>query len=101
MSDDLVERLRALARHQHDDLDIGFEAADEIERLRAGRDAALEEAANFLKARAYKWHREADLQVHVQFSPSNVPAGWMRFKVKATEASECAELVRAMKETEG
>lgn len=34
MSRDIVERLRALA--QHDDLSIGIEAADEIERLRTG-----------------------------------------------------------------
>jgi hypothetical protein len=31
---DLIERLRALSRHEHDDLSIGSEAADEIERLR-------------------------------------------------------------------
>lgn len=35
MSDDIVARLRALGHRQHDDLDIGFEAADEIERLRS------------------------------------------------------------------
>jgi len=29
---DLIERLRALSRHEHDDLSIGDEAADEIER---------------------------------------------------------------------
>ena len=32
---DLISRLRALSRHEHDDLTIGDEAADEIERLRA------------------------------------------------------------------
>ena len=32
--DDLIERLRALSRHEHDDLSIGDEAAGEIERLR-------------------------------------------------------------------
>lgn len=32
---DLTKRLRALSRHEHDDLSIGGEAADEIERLRA------------------------------------------------------------------
>lgn len=31
---DLTERLRALSRHEHDDLSIGGEAADEIEWLR-------------------------------------------------------------------
>lgn len=31
---DLISRLRALSRHEHDDLTIGDEAADEIERLR-------------------------------------------------------------------
>lgn len=32
---DLIKRLRALSAHQHDDLSIGDEAADEIETLRA------------------------------------------------------------------
>lgn len=32
---DLISRLRAMSRHEHDDLTIGDEAADEIERLRA------------------------------------------------------------------
>ena len=31
---DLISRLRALSRHEHDDLTIGDEAADEIEKLR-------------------------------------------------------------------
>lgn len=30
---DIVDRLRALSRCEHDDLSIGDEAADEIERL--------------------------------------------------------------------
>ena len=34
-TDTLIERLRALARAEHDDLSIGDEAADEIERLTA------------------------------------------------------------------
>lgn len=33
---DLTKRLRALSRHEHDDLSIGDEAADEIERLQSG-----------------------------------------------------------------
>lgn len=32
---DLISRLRALSRNEHDDLTIGDEAADEIEKLRA------------------------------------------------------------------
>lgn len=32
---DIVERLRSLARCEHDDVSIWAEAADEIERLRA------------------------------------------------------------------
>lgn len=35
MADDLVNRLRALANYQHDDLSIAEEAAEEIKRLRA------------------------------------------------------------------
>lgn len=37
---DLVERLRALARNEHDDASIGTEAADEIERLTDALDHA-------------------------------------------------------------
>jgi len=43
MSGDIVEQLRALARAQHDDLSIGIEAADEIERLTRERDEARAE----------------------------------------------------------
>ncbi len=35
MTRPLIDRLRAMARHEHDDLSIGDEAADEIEHLRA------------------------------------------------------------------
>lgn len=35
MSESLIDRLRAMSRFEHDDLSIGDEAADEIERLRA------------------------------------------------------------------
>jgi len=33
--DDLIERLRSMSRYEHDDLSIGDEAADAIERLRS------------------------------------------------------------------
>ena len=36
---DLIQRLRALSRHQHSDMTVGDEAADEIERLTGARDA--------------------------------------------------------------
>lgn len=39
---DLIERLRAISRHEHDDLSIGDEAADEIERLQRQLDAGTE-----------------------------------------------------------
>lgn len=38
MPNDLIARLRMLAKAQHDDLSIAEEAADEIERLRAEAD---------------------------------------------------------------
>jgi predicted DNA-binding protein YlxM (UPF0122 family) len=38
---DIVERLRAMSRYEHDDLSIGDEAADEIERLRRAVDAGI------------------------------------------------------------
>jgi len=37
----IIEQLRALSEYRHDDLSIGAEAADEIEQLRAERDALL------------------------------------------------------------
>lgn len=37
--DDLVKRLHALSRYAHDDVSIAADAADEIERLTAERDA--------------------------------------------------------------
>lgn len=38
MGDDLVERLRALSRGEHDDLSVGDEAADRIEELEMFKD---------------------------------------------------------------
>ena len=38
---DLISRLRALSRHEHDDLTIGDEAAYEIARLRVDHAAAM------------------------------------------------------------
>jgi len=38
---DLIERLRSMARFEHDDHSIGSEAADEIERLLDQRDSML------------------------------------------------------------
>lgn len=43
--DDLVKRLRALAHREHDDLDIGFEAAAAIE----ARDAILRECVEAMR----------------------------------------------------
>lgn len=42
---DLVQRLRALAKHEHDDLTIGDEAADELDRLTRELEAARKDAA--------------------------------------------------------
>lgn len=52
--DDLVKRLHALSRYAHDDRSIGDEAADEIERLTAERDALQADAAR------YRWLRDMD-----------------------------------------
>lgn len=35
MTPDLIDRLRALSRHEHSDLTIGDEAADIIERIKS------------------------------------------------------------------
>jgi len=51
MSDDtieLVRHLRAMARYEHGDMTIAADAADEIERLRAERDALKTAAREFL-----------------------------------------------------
>jgi hypothetical protein len=50
----LIDRLRALSRHEHDDLTIGDEAADETERLLAERDGLQADAAR------YRWLRDID-----------------------------------------
>jgi cell division protein FtsB len=47
MTDDLIRRLRDLVVAVHDDLSVGDEAADEIERLRA-ENAALRTEINRL-----------------------------------------------------
>ena len=52
--DDLVQRLHSLSHHEHDDLSIGNEAADAIERLTAERDALQADAAR------YRWLRDMD-----------------------------------------
>ncbi|TVR07399.1 MAG: hypothetical protein EA385_12930 [Salinarimonadaceae bacterium] len=39
---DLIHNLRSMARHEHADLSVADEAADEIERLRKERDEARE-----------------------------------------------------------
>lgn len=49
MSGDIAERLRAMARAQHDDLSIGIEAADEIEQLRADHGALRGAAREYLE----------------------------------------------------
>ena len=49
---DLISRLRALSRHEHDDLTIGDEAVDEIKRLRVDHAAAM----------AAMWKRVAELK---------------------------------------
>lgn len=73
---DLTKRLRALSRHKHDDLSIGDEAADEIERLRAELSdqcalmerlsAILTATANALKGKPkrphlHSWHDLAEV----------------------------------------
>lgn len=65
-------------------------------RVEDVRREALEEAAKALKERANNWHREAELHVDGPAPPRDVPAGWLRFRTKGTEASECAELIRAL-----
>lgn len=48
-SHDIVQSLRSLSRHEHDDLSIGIEAADEIEALR-------KDAARYRWLRAQQWN---------------------------------------------
>lgn len=56
---DLVKRLRALARCQHDDLSIGDEAADEITSLRSLLDKAKGALENLLKENEFFEREEA------------------------------------------
>ena len=52
----LISRLRALSRHEHDDLTIGDEAADEIERLTACLKKANDQAEHFER----EWYLRGD-----------------------------------------
>ena len=60
--DCLVGRLRAMARHEHDDLSIGDEAADEIDRLRGALimgASLLEQGCNAEDMAASMWRAAA------------------------------------------
>ena len=58
--DDLIHRLNALGNAEHDDLEIGFEAAERIIALTAERDALT---ADFASVKTFcersKWHVSA------------------------------------------
>ena len=45
--DDLIERLRALSRHEHSDMTIGDEAADALEAAHAEREVIVAEALKY------------------------------------------------------
>lgn len=49
MSDDLITLLRELAAAKHGDLSVAADAADEVERLRAERDALRSAAREYLE----------------------------------------------------
>jgi hypothetical protein len=84
--DDLVDRLRALARAEHDDLSVAAEAADEIERLRTEqRDlmtCAAAEAWRFAVQAAQDSYNDqalAEMPEHSgELIVQNVMVGWVR-----------------------
>lgn len=59
MSRTLVESLRALARHEHDDHSVADEAADELERLR-GREESWRKTIRAREQEALTAYAEAD-----------------------------------------
>lgn len=64
--DDLIDRLRALSRHEHSDYSIGDEAATEIEALRAevSRQEALKEK-HILQSDSWE-HRAHSSEAHAK-----------------------------------
>jgi hypothetical protein len=58
MSDDLIARLRAMSRYEHDDSSIGDEAADRIEALEAECERLRQDAERYrwLLAESAKHH---------------------------------------------
>lgn len=64
MSADIAERLRALSRCEHDDLSIGVDAADELDRLRA-RVAELERDAGRCYRERWKPYKRAETRQRV------------------------------------
>lgn len=90
---DLIERLRALSRHEHDDASIGAEAADEIERLTKELDAMR------LDAERYRWLREGRMEFGVQAGmPDFATKEQCWWKVDYTPEEADAAIDAAMKE---
>ena len=60
---DIVERLRALSRHEHDDLSIGEEAADVIEHLRIVKTEEAELVGEIERLRAENERLRRNLEI--------------------------------------
>jgi hypothetical protein len=71
--------------------------------LRAGAAArpsyeqGIEDAAGVADERRKAWREEAQSHINDAVVPATVPYGWLRFRIKSTEAAEIAEAIRALK----
>jgi len=77
----------------------GRHSPDLLEKAKlyeAGFRAGIEKAARVADRRRARWLDEAEAHVNSPCAPGDVPPGWLRFKTKATEASELASDIREL-----
>lgn len=92
MADDLVQRLRALAKCEHSDNTIGDEAADEIERLRAeladmrsDRDSWRDQALDRLRDWGYMRDERDALKARIDCAPVGYIYCWIESDAVAVD----------------
>ena len=74
----LVQRLRELARSEHDDADVADEAADEIERLRDELHLCCELKRTYQEQLAAERERCAKIAEDMDYSPNGAIARCIR-----------------------
>lgn len=85
MSNELIEQLRDLANCRHDDLSIGYEAADRIEQLEAERDQLRDLLRPFAALLQEHNRKGPDDQPIFQINDAAITLGDLRRALAATE----------------